>query len=533
MGTSLRIVTLVGGLTALCLEPGGEIASVVAQSAADVQANIAYCTQRARGAEESIATRDAPRLAKAIEEYCTTRGYLEKAGADLGPLAASDGQIGNGLDVYLGLLLTEVEKQRKLVISRSNESQQGSEMDRILRAPGGASQPRPERGMFDPVAHQKAKNTAALERDVEAKLACYRRVAPSSPQLQAHAAKLESLRTTLKNPQQSQREQRAALWEQWFAKAREKFDELWAITEKAEGEARPLVEQGLDALNQKSYADAQQKLLEARTRLYRAYLPTPDALTKAETIGWLRNGLSYEIAEGLARIAQAQKNDGLLWAQSQVLRYGRPWGPKEAEFLLAAQEASGMIATVQGRDWSTALVPPPGAEVVSACPYDTKDKMIQLGFSATRTQGKACERLGIQCMSGARLLESAPGILNADQYVLLEEPVSKIVGNTIEIDLRYKRNTAYDCKETDRVDRINPFTGVVTYREDCKYKEMTTGHLLQLDRPAELKEIKKGDVVTLYGLVKKGAGRNIKIQNPTYLMATRDKQILWYQGVAF
>lgn len=62
---------------------------------------------------------------------------------------------------------------------------------------------------------------------------------------------------------------------------------------------------------------------------------------------------------------------------------------------------------------------------------------------------------------------------------------------------------------------------------------MTAGHLLQLARPAELKDLKKGDVVTLYGLVKKGAGRSIKIQNPTYLMATRDKQTLWYQGVAF
>lgn len=486
------------------------------QSDADVESNIETLSRKINGSKAQLESKNWFRLSIALREYCETRGFLEKWKTDQARFKKQDSEIAPYFDAFIAEVLEAYRLQKQASIDH-DKSKSADEMESILEGGKKASAEPP-----------RWANQIDIDKELAEKLACYKRIDDKSKKLVAFVAKKNTFDKTLRDPTEVREEKDLAAWNAWLDEARKRFEPIWDTIQKQEAAVRPQVESAKKAIEKGDLAGAKSKLQQARVALFRGYLPSAKHYESALHFGFLKNGLALEISESMARIAQAQKDEGALWAEAELLRWGRPWGPKEAEFLIAVNQAHQAQGTTVLDGWSRVFMAPPSDVVRLAIPLETTHKMGNIDMAASRSQGQACKRLNFNC---TRPDYGAAQATDVGRFIQLVEPVSAAKGPTLRFDMRRSAIANHDCVDTKKIDRVDFFSGKVIYRKKCKQRKVTHGHLVEVARSAALKFVKKGDQVLVYGKLVKGPKDSLRVENPTFVSVERGGRLIWYKGV--
>jgi hypothetical protein len=464
------LCAFLGALT-VSLLPGGA-------AAADVNPEVAECIEWAKAMPASRAAKQWEQLRGGGSRYADCRMELTRRGKQPASLFAEGDAIATReLDVLLEMHLATVETGRK---------------------PGG-----------------DLRDAEEAESKFERVAGTYRLIAPDSPKLAAHRARLESIKHSNKTDSEKEADTTTAVFQKWRGEVTKVFEEDWAASTAGDAEARRAFDAGNALLTKGDANGAVAELAKARAALYAARAKTPTLADRAYYRRTLDAGLGEEIALALAKAYRAQGNLAAVAAEAKVLEKARPMMSRNEELDLYLWDA--------GNDRPLGEFHLPKLEG-DALVHVRRDPTLSHTWGdalmkADAARGKRAAQAGalpelVNVESGAALDASIVGKPTA-----FAGKVTRVAGGNLQVDLRHTIRVPYDCRQSNRVSRIDPRTGRVEYQQVCKYRPTKLGYLVTVPAPTGV-TVTTADTVEVYATVSAIARDAVTLSRPLYANVT-------------
>ncbi|CAN0488527.1 unnamed protein product, partial [Laminaria digitata] len=444
------------------------------------------CAEDVAEAKEARQEENWRRVESRLTDYVKCRRKLVDVGAEESLVTAQDDAAIAEYDEFMGYIVSKIEEYRK---------------DKQFRYAVG----------FE----------TSLE---DTHLRYYSEIRPDSKEPTAILAKVNKIRKTYRDPEEVKAEKAQAAFDAWREQVTNAFDADWTKIQTAEEAARPAFEEGMAALEKGDSAAAEAKLLEARQTLFSSAYPSALALDAAYKNGNLEKGLSYEISAGLARTYFENNEKSKLYPELAIIQNGRKWLTKEEEIQVRLFD---ILADREGK-----LSPKPTDPVKRyAGRYSDLGKQYKgVKEIADASRGEAYNMLGVAIETLTHRQAGSNTAEKVGQVVWLEEPISLVKGNTLRFDFRNEYKVPTKCWNTKEVEGVNLYTGRVYYKQKCKYKTEKSGYTIVVPAPEGIK-VKKGDVVSFYGVIDKRKGDfDVMIKDPGYVRVAPGGETKWFLG---
>jgi hypothetical protein len=358
-----------------------------------------------------------------------------------------------------------------------------------------------------------ADDTNNAESMVRLFLESYEAVAPSSPKLAKYRSRFEGIQAANRSREERDDDSSNQAFAEWRANVTAVFEQDWAAITRADEAARPLFEEGKQALEQGNPKLAVTKLLAARAAAYAGRLEAAERADRLSALHAIDTGIAEQISLSLLGAYQAEKLPAGIVAELKVLKQSRPLFSHDDELGIYLNEVDN-----GGLSERQLHLPKKGPDAAHFKDFHgVQDPWIHAAMMAHIEQGRKVPDIDArlaQVGGGYRLNDERWGAKElVGKLAVIDGTIGSVSGGRLTFDLRGHEMRPYDCHETSRVDRIDPVTGRVEYHQDCnKTYNAAIGYLVSVDAPTGLRSAKKNRV-ELYGTISSVDGDRVKLTN--------------------